>query len=75
MTMVTENPSQFGDTFTKIAFWYLFSVIAPVTNKWVQEEFDYTNTLSILLLATASVIGGLLCLRQAKKGLFPFFRL
>lgn len=65
----TEDNKMFVETATKIGFWYLFSVISPVTNKRVQMDFKYTNTLSILLLLTASIIGGLFCLRQLKKGM------
>eukprot|EP00026_Physarum_polycephalum_P012282 Phypoly_transcript_12575.p1 GENE.Phypoly_transcript_12575~~Phypoly_transcript_12575.p1 ORF type:complete len:324 (-),score=41.45 Phypoly_transcript_12575:16-987(-) len=65
MTMAGEATNQFSDTAIKIGFWYFFSVISPVTNKWVQQGFSFTNTLSILHLLTASIIGGLFCLKQA----------
>jgi len=53
-----------ADTAMKIGLWYFFSTISPITNKKVQYNFQYTNTLSILHLITASFIGGLLYYRQ-----------
>jgi len=65
------DSSDHADTAIKIVFWYFFSIIAPITNKSVQISFPHTNTLSILLLLTASILGGLICFyrQQVPRGL------
>jgi len=54
--------------------WYFFSVIAPIINKRVQETFPYTNSLSVLHLGTATLLGGFYFYYTNSKGLeLPLF--
>eukprot|EP01111_Echinosteliopsis_oligospora_P010591 TRINITY_DN3339_c0_g1_i1.p1 TRINITY_DN3339_c0_g1~~TRINITY_DN3339_c0_g1_i1.p1 ORF type:complete len:373 (-),score=61.12 TRINITY_DN3339_c0_g1_i1:132-1112(-) len=54
-------------TLTRVAGWYFFSVASPVINKYVQSSFPFTNSLSVLYLLTASIVGYLLFRRSTRK--------